>query len=187
MSARYYRLCASFAATVSLLLLGCRATPPAPANTAAPRAPVQMTAANTPRQMDTDATLWTFLRLRKERKSDPTGPHVGPNVSAILWVAAHDTLGFVRTSSEDPLLGRMITDWYSPPGKPDERFRVAVDILARSLRSDAVGVRVERQARSPDGLWQDSTVDKKLTDDLTFAILNRAREIRTVVTDTYQQ
>jgi hypothetical protein len=186
MSARHYRLCALIAASVSLALLGCRAAPPAPPRTAGAPPPAPQTAENT-RQMDTDATIWTFLHIRKEHKSNPTGPHVGPNVSPILWVAAHDTLDFVRTTSEDPLLGRMVTDWYSPPDKPDERFRVAVDIMAPYLRSDAVAVHVERQTRSPDGSWQDASVDKKLDDDLTFAILNRARAIRTIVAETYKK
>ena len=179
MSRRYYRFCAVLAATLSLALAACRsAPPPAPAGSAPA---TQKTAANTPAEIDTDATIWTVLHLRRERKSDPNGPHVGAKVSPILWVAAHDTLDFVRTSSEDPLLGRMVTDWYSPAGKPDERFRVNIDILARSLRSDAVVVRVERQARSLGGAWQDTSVDRKLIDELTFAILNRARAIRAAV------
>ena len=186
MSERYYRASAILAASVSLMLAACQSAPP-PARGAGAAPPTQKTAANKPAEIDTDANIWTFLHLRREPKSDPQGPHVGANVSAILWVAAHDTLDFVRVSSEDPLLGRMVTDWYSPAGKPDERFRVNVDILARALRSDAIAVRVERQTRTPVGGWQDTSVDHKLVDQLTFAILNRAREIRGAVMEARKQ
>lgn len=192
MPAPYYRLPLVFAATVSLALAACGGVPealrpapmpPAGAQPAAKAPAPPQTAANTQGDIDTDATIWTVLGLADERKAPPPGgPLIGAGVSPILWQAAHDTLGFVKIETEDPMSGRMVTAWYSPPGKPNERFRAAVFILSRALRSDAVVVRVQRQAQT-GGAWQDSGVDKKVNDDLAFTILRRAREIRQIIAE----
>jgi len=90
----------------------------------------------------------------------------GSTVSPILWQAALDTLDFVKLASEDPLAGSMVTDWYSPAGKPNERYKVNVFILARSLRSDAIAVTVTRQARLGDGNWLETTITRQVETDL---------------------
>ena len=87
-------------------------------------------------------------------------------------------------ASEDPLAGSMVTDWYSPAGKPNERYKVNVFILARSLRSDAVTVTVTRQARQANGNWAETTIARQVETDLETAILNRARQIKRAWTTT---
>ncbi len=72
----------------------------------------------------------------------------------------------------------MVTDWYSPAGKPNERYKVNVFILARSLRSDAIAVTVTRQARLGDGNWLDTTITRQVETDLENAILSRARQLK---------
>jgi hypothetical protein len=95
-----------------------------------------------------------------------------------LYQAAKDTLHFVKFASEDPLGGSLVTDWYSPPEKPGERFRIDVFILSRYLNSDSVAVSVDRQVLSPSGQWVESTVDRKVQEDLQTKILYRARQLR---------
>ena len=99
-------------------------------------------------------------------------------MSPILWQASLETLDFVKLASEDPLAGSMVTDWYSPAGKPNERYRVNVFILARALRSDALAVAVTRQARQANGNWQETTIARQVETDLETAILNRARQLK---------
>jgi hypothetical protein len=70
------------------------------------------------------------------------------------------------------------TDWYSPPGKPNERMRVSVFILSRALRSDALSVTIDRQQRSPTGQWSDASIAKDAVAELETAVLLRARHIR---------
>jgi hypothetical protein len=79
-----------------------------------------------------------------------------------------------------------VTDWYSPPGKPNERYKVNVFILARSLRSDALTVTVTRQARLGDGNWLETTIARKVETDLETAILKRAGQIKREWTATLQ-
>jgi hypothetical protein len=182
MSIMHYRLAAVFAVSFSLAVAACATNPPArqPAQAdVPPAAPGSQTAASSaPEEMDTEANILTVLGLAKKESVKDPGPKTGRTVSPILWQAAHDTLDFVKYSSEDPLTGSIVTDWYSPPGKPDERYRVNVFILSRALHSDSLTVTVDRQVLSPDGQWVESTIARQVETDLETAILNRARQLK---------
>jgi hypothetical protein len=104
---------------------------------------------------------------------------VGIGVNAFLWRATLDTLSFMPLSSADPFGGVVITDWYSPPGAPGERFRATAYILGRELRSDGVRVVVFRQeAARAGGGWVDVAVAASTAAELEDQVLNRARELR---------
>jgi hypothetical protein len=126
---------------------------------------------------DTEATLWTVLGLAKRSSERDIGPQTGRTVSPVLWEAARDTLGFAGFVSEDPMTGLIVTNWYSPPGKPNERLKVNVNILSRALRSDSLSVTVDRQEQSPRGGWADTPVAAETVADLETEILLRARQI----------
>jgi hypothetical protein len=177
MSAGYYRLLIGVAASLSLIVAGCGAGGPAadPITGAPPSPPVVRSAAD---PLDTEATLWTVLGLGKRESEQNVGPQTGNAVSPILWQATQDTLHFAGFASQDPMTGLLVTDWYSPPGKPSERLRVSVFILSRALRSDSLAVTVDRQARSPVGEWRDAPVARDVVTGLETAILQRARQIR---------
>src|SRR5258708_15783114 len=96
---------------------------------------------------DTEATICTVLGLAKRESERGIGPQTGSGVSPELWLASQETLHFAGTSSEDPMTGLLVTDWYTPAGKRTERLRVSVFITSRALRSDSVAVNVERQER----------------------------------------
>ncbi|MGH7110609.1 MAG: DUF3576 domain-containing protein [Stellaceae bacterium] len=169
----YYRLSPVLLASLSLALAACAHPPSQLSAVTPPPKPSTQKAQG----IDTDATLWTFLHLAKERPPPGSGPHIGGMVSPVLWKATHDTLAFVPVASEDPITGALATEWYSPPGKPNERFRVSVYILSRALLTSSLAVRVQRQTRSPQGQWTDAPVDEKINIELENTILNRARQI----------
>jgi hypothetical protein len=107
----------------------------------------------------------------------PPGGGEGLGVNSFLWRASLDTVGFMPLASADPFGGVIITDWYSPPEAPDERFKVNVFILTRDLRADGVRATVFKQRR--DGTeWFDDPVDDGTRVQLENAILTRARELR---------
>jgi Domain of unknown function (DUF3576) len=106
------------------------------------------------------------------------GGGAGVAVNSYLWHASLDTMSFMPIASADPFGGTIITDWYSPHGETNERFKVNIFILNRELRADGVRVTVFRQVRGPDGQWTDAPVDPKTAIDLENAILARARQIR---------
>jgi hypothetical protein len=108
--------------------------------------------------------------------SGPGGAGVG--VNSYLWRATLDTVSFMPLASADPFGGVIITDWYSPPDQPNERFKVNIFILGRELRADGVRASVFRQKRDGGAQWLDAAVDQATGTDLENAILTRARQMR---------
>lgn len=110
------------------------------------------------------------------------GPRVeaaGPGiaVNAFLWRGALETLGSLPLTSADPFGGVIITDWYSPPNAPSERFKETAMIVGRGLRSDAIRVSVFRQVNQA-GRWVDAPVDPAVQTDIQNKVLDRARFLR---------
>ena len=99
-------------------------------------------------------------------------------VNSYLWRASLDTISFLPLSTADPFGGVIITDWYSPPETPNERFKVNVYILDRELRADGLRVAVFRQVRQGNSAWIEAKVDDRTGRDLENAILKRARQMR---------
>ena len=102
----------------------------------------------------------------------------GIGVNSFLWRASLDTLSFMPLTSADPFGGVIITDWYSPPETPGERFKMTVYILDRQLRADGLKVAVFRQLRPGSGDWSDAAVAPETATELENAILTRARQLR---------
>jgi hypothetical protein len=116
-------------------------------------------------------------------KSKPEGEGVGIGVNAFLWRASLDTIAFMPITSADAFGGTIITDWYQMPETPNERFKVNVFILDRTLRADGVKVSLFKQMRDASGGWADVRVDPRLGTDLENSILTRARQLRVVSPD----
>ncbi len=102
----------------------------------------------------------------------------GIGVNSFLWRASLDTVSFMPLVSADPFGGVIITDWYSPPQSPDERFKVNVYILGRALRADGIRASVFRQQRDSSAGWVDAQIAPNTATDLENAILTRARQMR---------
>jgi Domain of unknown function (DUF3576) len=113
----------------------------------------------------------------KNKNEDGTGSG-GLSVNSFLWRASLDTLSFMPISSADPFGGVIITDWHAMTEVPNERFKMNVYILGRSLRADGVRVAVFRQVADSRGGWQDAAVDADTAPRIEDAILTRARQLR---------
>jgi hypothetical protein len=125
-----------------------------------------------------DNSFGILNSLFSDDKGKGGGGMAGVSVNSYLWHASLDTMSFMPIASADPFGGTIITDWYSPRGTSNERFKVDIFILNRELRADGVRVTVFRQVRGNDGQWADAPVDPKTGRDLENSILNRARQIR---------
>jgi hypothetical protein len=101
----------------------------------------------------------------------------GIGVNSFLWRASLDTVSFMPLASADPFGGTILTDWYSPPENPNERYKANVFILGKQLRSDGVRVRVFKQQNTKAG-WKDVNVDDGTARQLEDSILTRARQLR---------
>ena len=111
--------------------------------------------------------------------SGESAPGGGIGVNSFLWRASLDTISFMPLSSADPFGGVIITDWYAPPESPDERFKMTVYILDRTLRVDGLRVALFRQERGGDGGWADRAISPDTAVNLENRILERARQLRT--------
>jgi hypothetical protein len=98
-------------------------------------------------------------------------------VNSYLWHATLDTLSFLPLVSADPFGGVIISEWYVAPTSPNERLKVTVYIMDRSLRADGLKVVVFRQTRTANG-WQDAQASADTAHKLEDSILTRARELR---------
>ena len=108
----------------------------------------------------------------------PDDPKAAIGVNAYLWRATLDTLAFMPLASADPYGGVVITDWYTNPEKPDERFKATVYILDSRLRADGLNVTIFKQSHQADGTWKDSATAGQTETDIENAILTRARQLR---------
>lgn len=113
-------------------------------------------------------------------KGSSGGNGGGPSqiaVNAYLWRATLNTLAFMPLVSADPFSGVIITDWYTPPGSPGERFKVNAYILSRQLTADAVQVSVFHQVNQ-GGQWVDSPADPAVASGLEDRILAQAANLQ---------
>ena len=99
-------------------------------------------------------------------------------VNGYLWRATLDTLAFMPLASADPYGGVIITDWYTAPETPNERFKVTVYILDTRLRADGLNVSVFKQTSNGAGGWVDAAASAQTETDLENAVLTRARQLR---------
>lgn len=118
-----------------------------------------------------------------DSKKKGDGDAAGIGVNSFLWRASLDTIAFMPIATADPFGGTIITDWYTLPESPAERFKVNVFILDRALRADGVKVSVFKQVRDAMGQWVDVKVDPRMVTDLENSILTRARQLRIVSTE----
>jgi hypothetical protein len=115
--------------------------------------------------------------LGKGATDDSGSGGSGIGVNSYLWRASLDTVSFMPVASADPFGGTILTDWYSPPGKSNERYKLNVFILDRQLRSDGIQVKVFRQTAAKTG-WRDAPVPAGMARQLEDTILTRARQLR---------
>lgn len=94
-------------------------------------------------------------------------------VNAYLWRAALDTVSFMPLANVDPFGGVILTDWYTDPASPNERYKLNVFIMSSQLRSDAIRVNMFKQRNG-----KDVTVPQSDNTAIEDAILLRARELR---------
>jgi len=100
-------------------------------------------------------------------------------VNAILWRASLEIISLIPIADVDTFGGTIVSDWYSLPGKTDERIKITIFVSGRELRSDAIRVTVHVQRRDgTDGNWSSSVRDDEFAARLEELVLNRAREIR---------
>jgi hypothetical protein len=134
-------------------------------------------------KIDGDST-GSFITGRSEQGvslSDLTGNSAkgssGIPVNALLWRASLDIASILPVDDIDVFSGTIISDWYSLPSTPNEQIKLAIFVLDKELRSDAIRVVVYVQSKKAN-IWEDAGLDSSLALQLEELILTRARELR---------
>ena len=102
---------------------------------------------------------------------------VGIPINALLWRASLDIASILPVDDIDVFSGTILTDWYSLPSNQNEQIKLAIFVLDKELRSDAIRVIVYVQTRNGD-VWEDGGIDNILATNIEDLILTRARELR---------
>jgi hypothetical protein len=102
---------------------------------------------------------------------------VAIGINGYLWRASLDAVAELPLLSADPASGAILTDWFINPNVPNERLKVAVFVLDRALRADALKVSVTRQELT-SGVWIDAEVRAGTELEIEDAILAGARGLR---------
>ena len=98
-------------------------------------------------------------------------------VNALLWRASLDTVSVIPIDDIDTFGGTILTEWYPHPEQASQRIKIAVFILGRELRADAIRVQVYVQEYQNSN-WTDIGIDADFARRMEDLILTRAREIR---------
>lgn len=102
----------------------------------------------------------------------------GIGVNTYLWKASMEILSFLPKKTVDPFGGNIITEWYSFPEAPNERLKIEVIIVGRTLSSEGVKVSIFREKKTSKGDWITAAVDSDTPLKFEETILSRAREIK---------
>ncbi len=118
-----------------------------------------------------------FLMFGAQKKYDPNAGG-SMRVNPCLWQASLDVTSFMPLASSDATGGVIITEWYTPGDKPNERIKLTITISDRVLRSDAIKVIMYKQVKGRNGDWVNATVDAEAMRQMEDLILTKAREIK---------
>ncbi len=118
-------------------------------------------------------------------KGNTPNTATGIQVNAYLWRATLDTLSFMPLVSADPFGGVIITDWYSPPATPNERFKANAYILSQTMSANAIKVSLFHQVLQ-NGQWISANVDPATVNGLEDRILARAADLKAEAQNTKQ-
>lgn len=110
-----------------------------------------------------------------QKKDKPSGD--GLPVNALLWRAALDIASFVPLDDVDTFGGSIVTEWHQPESSANQRLKLAMFVIGRELRSDAITVHAYLQNKRGTE-WVDAGRDEVLSRKLEGLVLARARELR---------
>mgnify|MGYP001441183827 CR=1 FL=1 len=109
------------------------------------------------------------------KKDKPSGD--GLPINALLWRAALDIASFVPLDDVDTFGGSIVTEWHQTESNTNQRLKLAMFVIGRELRSDAITVHAYLQNRR-GAEWVDAGRDEALGRKLEDLVLTRARELR---------
>lgn len=111
---------------------------------------------------------WTLFGGNKKGKSEEA-----PSANPYLWRAGLESLRFLPLASADVRGGVVVSDWYTFPDRPGERFKISMFVKSTELRAEALEVTVHKQKGTHSAVVRDDVKAKEIED----IIIKRARSM----------
>ncbi|WP_075522925.1 DUF3576 domain-containing protein, partial [Candidatus Pelagibacter communis] len=103
-----------------------------------------------------------------------------------MWRATMEKLSFAPLGVVDYGGGIIITDWFSD-GKSTEELKIAVRFLTNEIRSDAIKVIIHKRECKTFNNCVINELNNSTNNEIKFAILKKAAEIETQVSEKKNQ
>ncbi|MFY9589920.1 DUF3576 domain-containing protein [Rickettsia endosymbiont of Halotydeus destructor] len=116
------------------------------------------------------------LVFRPGRVKNESTKASGYLVNKYLWQASIETLNFIPLASADSNGGVIITEWYSPAGKQNYRFKINIFIKDDIIHPDSLEVKIFEEILK-NNRWQQSDSKSDLALMLEDKILRKARTL----------
>ncbi len=113
-----------------------------------------------------------------EKDSNYKSGETDIGINSYLWQASLDTVSFMPIANANPFGGVIITDWYSLDGIDDEKFKVNIYVVSKSLKSDGVEVEIFRKMKNFKYEWVDAKVQSKTVLAIKKSILKKAHKYK---------
>ena len=97
-------------------------------------------------------------------------------INSYLWQAALEAVSFMPLSSSDAEGGVIITDWYNDKVKPNENYKIIINIKDNVISPQAIDVIVHNRIYE-NNVWVSAEPSAELRTKIESKILERAREI----------
>lgn len=109
-----------------------------------------------------------------KKKSGEVGSFGSGISNTYIWKAALEGVSFMPLISVDSNSGIILTDWYSTPEAPNEKFKFNILILSPELQISSLKVTAFKQVQTSSGQWRAANVSKDLVLNIEDNILKKA-------------
>ena len=117
---------------------------------------------------------------KKKKSSDSMGDGVA---HSYLWRASLESISFMPLIAVDANGGAILTDWYSSPKTPNEKFKFNILVLSSELQINSIKVNAFRQVKNMAGIWQPAEVSRELSQNIEDNILRKAISLKAKAAD----
>ena len=113
---------------------------------------------------------------KKKKSSDSSS---GDGIAhSYLWRASLESISFMPLLAVDSNGGAILTDWYSSPQTPNEKFKFNIILLSSELQISSIKVTAFRQVKNIAGVWHPAEVSRELSQNIEDNILRKAISLR---------
>ena len=119
----------------------------------------------------------------KKKKSSSSSSSDDGISHSYLWKASLESISFMPLIAVDSNGGAILTDWYSSPQTPNEKFKFNIIITSVDLQISSIKVTAFRQVKNIAGSWHSAEVSRELSQNIEDNILRKAISLKNKAED----